>query len=125
MKHGCPRIARRLEVARVLFEMTPVAATMTQRGGPDVSGVATCRVDLIDPADNAFGAAFPESVRSLRQNRVAADGSLRSMSPEQLMATTAEAVVPRDLLNSLPDSALLAFRWAFTPNICVSLKKDS
>lgn len=51
---------------------------------------------LIEPADNAFGADFPEP-------------------PEQLMATTAEAVVPRDLLATLPDAALLAFRWGFTP----------
>jgi hypothetical protein len=41
------------------------------------------------------------------------------------MATTAEAVVPRDLIGLLPDAALLAFRWSFTPNSCVSLEKDS
>ena len=41
------------------------------------------------------------------------------------MATTAEALVPRDLLNSLPDSALLAFRWEFTSDSCVPLDKDS
>ncbi len=35
------------------------------------------------------------------------------------MATTAEAVVPRELLASLPDAALLAFRWGFTPDACV------
>ncbi len=41
------------------------------------------------------------------------------------MATSAEAVVPRDLLNSLPDSAVLAFRWGFTADSCVPLEKDS
>ena len=112
-------------MGRVLFEITPVLATMKQRGGPDISGLATCRVDLIEPADNAFGADFPDSVRSLRQRCLAPDGSLRSRPPDQLMATTAEAVVPRDLIGSLPDAALLAFRWGFTPNSCVPLDKDS
>jgi hypothetical protein len=101
-------------MARLLFELTPVPATMKQPGGPDVLGLATCRVDLIEPADNAFGADFPDSVRSLRKNRAAPDGSLRSRPPEHVMATTAEAVVPRDLLNSLPDDALIAFRWGFS-----------
>jgi hypothetical protein len=101
-------------MARVLFEIEPVPATMKQRAGPDVPGLATCRVDLIEPADNAFGADYPESVRSLRRTRLAPDGSLRSKPPAQLMATTAEAVVPPDLLNSLPDDALIAFRWGFS-----------
>jgi hypothetical protein len=101
-----------------------VPATMKRRGGPDVSGVATCRLDLIEPADNAFGADFPDSVRSLRQRCVTPDGSLRSRPPEQLMTTSAEAVVPRDLLDSLPDSALLAFRWGFTPDSCVRPDPD-
>lgn len=100
-------------MSRVLFEITPVPAVMKHRAGP-ISGLATCRVDLIEPADNAFGADFPNSVRNLRK-RVAPDGSVRSKPPEQLMATTAEAVISRDLLATLPDAALLAFRWAFTP----------
>jgi hypothetical protein len=44
----------------VLFEIKPVAATL-KRGGSDFSGVATCRVDLIEPAENAFGADFPDN----------------------------------------------------------------
>ena len=111
-------------MARTLFEITPVPATLKQRG-PAVSGLATCRIDLIEPADNAFGADFPESIRNLRKNRVAADGSLRSKPPEALMITTAEAVVPRDLLETLPDAALLAFRWEFTPDSCVGPETDS
>lgn len=107
-------------MGRVLFEITPVPAVMKQRTG-SVSGLATCRVDLIEPADNAFGEEFPNSLRNLRK-RVAPDGSVRSKPPEQLMATTAEAVVPRDLLATLPDSALLAFRWGFTPGS--SLRPD-
>jgi hypothetical protein len=87
--------------------------------------IATCRIDLIEPADNAFGADFPDSVRSLRQRCLAADGSLRPRPPDELMAMTAEAVVPRDLIGSLPDAAVLAFRWSFTPNSCVSLEKNS
>lgn len=111
-------------MGRVLFEITPVPATMKQRGGPDISGLATCRVDLIEPADNAFGVDFPDSVRSLRQRCRAADGSLRSTPPDQLMATTAEAVVPRDLIRLLPDAALLAFHWGFTPSSCVPLDRE-
>jgi hypothetical protein len=111
-------------MGRVLFEITPVAATIKERGG-SVSGQATCRVDLIDPAENAFGADFPNSVRSLREKSASPDGSLRSKPPEQLMTTTAEAVVPRELLESLPDAALVAFRWGFTPDACIVTDKDS
>lgn len=112
-------------MGRVLFEITPVPATMKRRSGPDVSGLATCRVDLIEPADNAFGADFPDSVRNLRKNRLASDGSLRSRPPERFVVTTAEAVVPPDLLDSLPDAALVAFRWGFTPEFCVPADEDS
>ena len=101
-------------MGRVLFEITPVPAVMKHPTGP-VPGVATCRVDVIDPADNAFGADFPESVRNLRIRATNPDGSIRSRPPEQFITTTAEAVVPRDLLAELPDAALLAFRWGFTP----------
>jgi hypothetical protein len=101
-------------MGRVLFEITPVPAVMKHPTGA-VPGLATCRVDLIDPADNAFGADFPESVRSLRKRAAAADGSVRSKPPEEVMATAAEAVVTRELLATLPDAALLAFRWGFTP----------
>ena len=101
-------------MGRVLFEITPVPAVMKHPAGP-VPGVATCRVDLIDPADNAFGADLPESVRSLRKRAVAADGSVRSKPPEEVMTTAAEAVVTRELLATLPDAGLLAFRWGFTP----------
>jgi hypothetical protein len=113
-------------MARVLLEMPPVPAVMKQRDGPDVSGIATCRVDLIESADNAFGADFPESVRSLRKTRLAPDGSLRSKPPEQLMTTAAEAIVPSDLLRSLPDDALIAFRWAFlVGGSCATPQKKS
>ena len=111
-------------MGRVLFEITPVPATL-KRGGAAVSGIATCRVDLIEPSENAFGADFPDSVRNLREKCVAPDGSLRSKPPEQLMATTAEAIVPRELLASLPDAALLAFRWGFTPDACIRPDKSS
>jgi hypothetical protein len=112
-------------VGRVLFEITPVPATLKRRGAPDVAGVATCRVDLIEPADNAFGADFPESVRSLRRRCLAEDGSLRSRPPDRSMDTTAEAVVPRELIDSLPDAALLAFRWGFTPDSCILPEGDA
>jgi hypothetical protein len=105
-------------MTRLLFEIKPVAATL-KRGGSDYSGVVTCRVDLIEPAENAFGADFPNSVRNLRETCVAPDGSLRSKPPEQLMATTAEAVVSSELLAALPDAALIAFRWGFTPDACI------
>jgi hypothetical protein len=102
-------------MSRVLFEITPVPAVMKHPTGP-ISGLARCRVDLIEPAENAFGADFPDSVRNLRTKAVAPDGSLRSKPPEQFLATTAEAVVPAELLATLPDAALLAFRWEFTPD---------
>ena len=106
-------------MGRVLFEIKPVAATL-KRGGSDYSGVATCRVDLIEPAENAFGADFPDSVRNLREKCVASDGSLRSKPPEQFMTTAAEAIVPRELLASLPEAALIAFRWSYTPDACIA-----
>lgn len=110
------------EAGRVLFEITPVPAVMKHPTGP-IAGLATCRVDVIDPADNAFGADFPDSVRNLRMRTTNPDGSIRSRPPEQLMTTTAEAVIPRDLLAELPDAALLAFRWGFTRGSVVARKK--
>ena len=113
-------------MTRVLLEIAAVPALMKQPGGLDVPGVATCRVDLIEPADNAFGPDFPESVRSLRKTRLAADGSLRSKPPEQLMTTDAEAVVPSDVMKSLPEGALIAFRWGFSvEGTCAVPEKDS
>jgi hypothetical protein len=111
-------------VGRVLFEITPVPAVMRHQRA-SISGLATCRVELIEPADNAFGADFPNSVRNLRKTSIAAGGSLRSKPPEQLMATAAEAVVPSDLLASLPDAALLAFRWGFTPDVSAGSGRES
>jgi hypothetical protein len=111
-------------MGRMLFEITPVPAVMRHPRG-SIPGLATCRVDLIDPADNAFGADSPNSVRSLRKRAIAADGSLRSKPPEQLMATAAEAVVPQDVLASLPDAALVAFRWGFTPGAGARPDKES
>ena len=101
-------------MGRVLFEITPVPAVL-RHGAGSIRGLATCRVDLIEPADNAFGADFPDSVRNLRKRAVAADGSVRSKPPAEVMDTTAEAVVTRELLATLPHAALLAFRWGFTP----------
>jgi hypothetical protein len=40
------------------------------------------------------------------------------------MTTTAEAVVSRDLLNSLPDYALIAFRWAFSVGTSCGLPEN-
>ena len=102
-------------MARILFETTPLPAAMKHPKGP-ISGHASCRVDLIEPADNGFAADYPDSVRNLRKRAVAPDGSLRSKPPDQFLATTAEAVVPAELLATLPDAALIAFRWAFTPD---------
>jgi hypothetical protein len=64
-------------------------------------------------------------VRTLREKCVSSDGSLRSKPPEQLMTTTAEAVVPRELLASLPDAAVLAFRWGFTTDACIVPDEDA
>ena len=111
-------------MGRVLFEITPVPAVMKQPTG-SIPGLATCRVDVIDPADNAFGADFPDSVRNLRKRAVAADGSVRSKPPKEVMATAAEAVVTRELLATLPDDALLAFRWGFTPGHTASPDKEA
>jgi hypothetical protein len=110
-------------VGRVLFEITPVPAVMRHPRG-SIPGPATCRVDLIEPADNAFGADSPNSVRNLRKTAVAPDGSLRSKPPAQL-ATTAEAVVPRDVLATLPDAALVAFRWGFKLGASARPDKES
>jgi hypothetical protein len=41
------------------------------------------------------------------------------------MTTTAEAVVPRELLASLPDAAVLAFRWGFTTDACIVPDEDA
>ena len=111
-------------MGRVLFEITPVPAVMRHPTGP-IPGVATCRVDLIDPADNAFGADFPESVRNLRKRAVAAGGSVRSKAPEEVMTTTAEAVVTHEVLATLPDDAVVAFRWRFTPGHTAAPDKEA
>lgn len=117
--HSCEREARTEDaVGRVILSIAPVEAIMKRRDGGSIPGLAKCRVELIDPEDNAFGADFPDSVRSLRQRCSARGGVLRSTIPDPTVVTTAEAIVTRELLDTLPDAGLIAFRWEFTPTAC-------
>lgn len=105
-------------MGRVILSITPVEAVMKRSDGDSIPGLATCRVELIGPEDNAFGADFPDSVRSMRERCSARGGVLRSTIPDPRIATTAEAIVTRELLDALPDAGLIAFRWEFTPTVC-------
>lgn len=104
-------------MGRVIFETKRVPAVMRQRMGHEISGEATCRVRLIDPEENALGPDFPGTVRRLRE-RLGPDG-LATSSPPPTLIGAAEAVVPRELFDSLPDDALISFHWEFTPASCL------
>ena len=106
-------------MGRVILSITPVDATMKRRDGGSILGLANCRVELIDPEENAFGADLPDSVRWMRQRCSASGGALRSMIPDANVVTAAEAILTRELLDTLPDAGLIAFRWDFTPAVCV------
>ena len=106
-------------MGRVILSISPVEATMKRRDGASIPGLAKCRVELIDPVDNAFGADLPDSVRSMRQRCSARGGALRSTIPDPNVVTAAEAILTREHLDTLPDAGLIAFRWDFTPAVCV------
>lgn len=91
---------------------------MKRPNGQVIPGLANCRVDLIEPHENAFGADVPDSVRSLRGRSKSLDGALRSRFPDPTVVTSAEAVLTCDVLDTLPDAGLIAFRWEFRPSAC-------
>jgi len=100
-------------MGQVIFETKPVPAVMRHRNGSEISGQAKCRVRLIDPEDNALGPNFPGTVGRMRQ-RLAIDGLARSSPPADLIGAE-DAVIPRELFDSLADDALISFHWEFEP----------
>lgn len=100
-------------MGQVIFETKPVRAVMKHGTGAEISGEAKCRVRLIDAQENALGPNFPGTVRHMRQ-RLGPDGLARSSPPPDLVGAS-DAVLPRELFDSLADDALISFHWEFEP----------
>jgi hypothetical protein len=100
-------------MGQMIFESKPVPAVMRHRNGSEIAGEAKCRVRLIDSEDNALGPNFPGTVRLMRL-RLGPDGLARSSPPPDLRGA-ADAVLPRELFDSLADDALISFHWEFEP----------
>jgi hypothetical protein len=111
-------------MGRVIFESVPAAGTMKQRTGPDIPGEARCRFRFMEPDGNAFGPDFSDSVRQLRKRASAADGQFRS-SPPPTIAGVADAALPKEIFDALPEGGLLSHTWEFTPSACIPFEKDS
>jgi hypothetical protein len=110
-------------MGRVIFESVPSSGTMKQRTGPDIPGEARCRFRFMEPDENAFGPDFPDAVRQLRKRALAADGLFQSTPPAMIVGV-ADAVLPREIFDALPEGGLLSHTWEFTPAACVPFDKD-
>jgi hypothetical protein len=78
----------------------------------------------MEPDENAFGPEFPGSVRHLRKRALAADGLFKSSAPPEIVGV-ADAVLPKEIFDALPEGGLLSYTWEFTPSACVPFDKDS
>jgi hypothetical protein len=78
----------------------------------------------MEPDENAFGPEFPDAVRQLRKRALAADGLFKS-SPPPMIGGVADAVLPREIFDALPEGGLLSHTWEFTPVACVPFDRGS
>jgi hypothetical protein len=99
-----------------VFTSTPVPAILKQQQGQELPGNASFVARLVEPADNAFGRDHPDSLWTLRRNRLASDGSLRTSPPPPIVGV-AEGVIPQSVIESLPADGLLSVQWEFTPTL--------
>ena len=109
-------------MGRVIFESAPATATMKQPKGPDIPGQALCRFRFMEPDENAFGPDFLDAVRQLRKRALAADGLFKSAAPPMIVGV-ADAVLPKEIFDALPEGGLLSHTWEFTPAACIPFDK--
>lgn len=102
-------------MGRFVYESPRVAATGRSRGG-GIAGTARCRVYVMSPEENAFGADFPGSMRSLRA-RLLEDGSFLASPPAPALHAE-HVVIPREVFDGLADAALVNLQWDFQPGSC-------
>lgn len=101
---------------RTFFESEPAPTVMISRDGLRTPGHAKCVAWLVLPEDNAFGRDHPNSVWTLRQRGLEPDGSLRVAPPpaEHMGVSTEDVLIPRAVIETLPDDGLFNVRWEFT-----------
>ena len=99
----------------IVFESTQIPTVLKQRNGPETTGYARFIARLVEPSDNAFGREHPASVSTLRRSRLEPDGSLKTRAPFNVIGRPPEGVVPKAVIESLPDDGLLAVQWEFSP----------
>ena len=95
----------------VVYESPPVAATARMLDGTEAPGLARCRVRVMSPDENAFGAECPDAMRQIRRRR-SADGSLLAAAPEPSLRAP-RVLIPSEIFDDLPDAALVSFDWEF------------
>ena len=99
---------------RVLLETKATPTLCTLPDGKECEGSSYFQLLAFDPDEELPTHGTPRPVSIWRRDLVAGEGSLRMNAPEAFEG--AEAVsVPRALLESLPDTELLAFKWTFVP----------
>jgi hypothetical protein len=103
-------------MGHVVFVSADAPASSRSPRGAVVGGRAHCRVYVMRPEENAFGADFPGSMRFLRE-RLRPDGSFAVTAPKPTLDAE-DAMIPSEVFATVPDAALVNFQWEFTPDAC-------
>lgn len=99
---------------RVLLKTEAVPTVCTMPDGKRYDGCSYFQLFAFNPDEALPAHGLPKPVSTWRRDLIPGEGALRMSAPEAFEGATAIAV-PRALLESLPDTELLAFHWTFLP----------
>jgi hypothetical protein len=100
---------------RVLLETECVPATCALPDGTRLSGMCQFQLFAFDPSEQLPEHGIQRPVSAWRRDLVPGETALCMSAPEAFEGAT-PATVPRALLESLPETDLLAFNWTFVPD---------
>jgi hypothetical protein len=96
----------------LVFESKLQQAEFVQPNGKRVSGSARCLARIVQASESDEPASCVR-VRDWRSGDQFRDGAIRHAPPDALH--TDAAIIPEDVIRSLPEDALLALTWEFIP----------